>query len=103
MIDGKLFKGKSIFFGVDNLIEDLKDFVVIGPGVGSELGGDENVVDVDFKRGDSGKHDLFVGVLADIDVGLEFHFRGLVEFIGHRVLDDDGARDVTLDFLFYFI
>lgn len=103
MIDGKLFKGESIFFGVDNLIEDLKDFIVIGPGIGSELGGDENVVDVDFKRGDSGKHDLFVGVLVDIDVGLEFHFRGLVEFIGHRVLDDDGAMDVSLNFLFYFI
>ena len=103
MINGKLFKWESIFFGVDNLIENLKDFGVIGPGVGGEFGGDENVVDVNFERGNSGKHNLLVGVFVDIHIGLEFHFRRLVKFIGHGVLDDDGTRDVSLDFLFYFI
>ncbi len=76
---------------------------MIGPGVGSEFRGHKNVVDVNFKRRNSGEDDRFIGVLVKIEIGVEFDFRGLVEFVGDGVLDDDGAGDVPFDFLFHCI
>ncbi len=76
---------------------------MIGPLVGHEFGGNEDIVDINFKGANSGENNLLSCILIHKQILFLHYLLVLYEFVRHRVLYYHCVIDEFLNLALYYL